>query len=84
MLFKKGYLSRPKREEGYLGPPLISQQHVPDPSAIPVNATPVNGETPAAIPPAELDPQTLSEDNSQLFFCPGFVDHNGYFHANRK
>lgn len=78
-------------EEGYLGPPLISQQHpsgLPcsggDPTVIPVNATPVSGETPAAIPPNEFDPQALTEDNSQLFFCPGFVDHNGYFHANRK
>lgn len=98
MLFKKGYLSRPKRlEEGggaaaYLGPPLISQLQLPQGAAL-------NGDSSAVVgigdegsdggsintTPTDVDPALLtSEDNSPLYFCPGFVDHNGYFHANRK
>lgn len=82
VLFKKGYLSRPKRlEDGYLGPPLISQQQ-------PLANGEVSGEEEVVpiIPPNDDDSAVIpnAEDNSPLYFCPGFVDHNGYFHANRK
>lgn len=77
VLFKKGYLSRPKRqEEDYLGPPLISQQLQPHDGSDAGDVT---------VAPADADPAAvITEDNSPLYFYPGFVDHNGYFHANRK
>lgn len=87
VLFKKGYLSRPKRlEEGFLGAPLISQQqqlpqlHVSNGG----DATAEDGAP--IIPQTDADPAAslIAEDNSPLYFCPGFVDHNGYFHANRE
>lgn len=95
VLFKKGYLSRPKRmsamEEGYLGAPLISQVPISVPVAQNGEPLDVNSETPlvvdgtenSAVLPTDVD-LAITDDNSPLYFCPGFVDQNGYFHANRK
>lgn len=61
--------------------PLISQQQ-------PETNGAVAGEEEVVpiIPPNDEDSAVTqnAEDNSPLYFCPGFVDHNGYFHANRK
>ena len=75
-------------EEGYLDAPSIS----PHPQQQPLleSQMPVHGEATEAgvaeFPPTEVDPTAtlLADDNSPLYFCPGFVDHNGYFHANRE
>lgn len=71
-----------------MGPPLISQMPLNGEAAATGNGIHEGGED-GAVPviPAtttEVDPALLAEDNSPLYFCPGFVDHNGYFHANRK
>lgn len=67
-------------EEIYLPPPqIVHQQSGVEEDA---HVTPGNTEN-GATPSMENEP-CFSDDNSPLYFCPGFVDHNGYFHANRE